>query len=508
MYFTIHATPAKLFRLKVDQKPPPQGKKGKRKIIAQPLSLNLHSVRLHFVESITGIEEIPAVDLALSEEEEQPLTDIRFRVSVRGWNNKTHQSRTQTLLDKTDTRIATTLHGDKDIILIPRDWCPDKVGSLEPEDLGWWYTINEPVKFRVCRFCMERRGDDLDKETRTIHSKECKGCSEPTKKGSKWATGKEKQPTTKRTQSQVVNQREPRTRSQQVHYNFSNDEEGLHDADDEIQGYLCVSTDPRRSESAEGGENFIITSKELRMSLQVQCEVEDQTVWMTMEQTGFPTTAAEGELDNDLDRQRGKPTVRCLHPVISAYILQRQQELSMQDQTPSMTESRTLELESEWGTQETRREDSDRDTDTDEYTTWEPNPLPLMVKHPPRVTASNTKMPPDRQGFLSQTCPKGENDLGWVQVQQKSLLCQEKIEGSLTLTHEGLTTMTHSSRTGWTIMSGTWNHLRKVWGPTAKIQDSCKTEESLEEANVFSPTRHLVGNTRFEHGLPMGHYGQ
>jgi hypothetical protein len=73
-----------------------------------------------------------------------------------------------------------------------------------------------------------------------------------------------------------------------------------------------------------------------------------------------------------------------------------------------MTESRVLELESEWGTQEMRREDSDRGTNADEDTTWEPNPLPLMAKHPPRVTVSNTKMQPDQEGFLSQTCPKGE----------------------------------------------------------------------------------------------------
>ena len=79
------------------------------------MSLNLHAVGLHFVENITGIEEIPTVDPALSEEEEQPLTDIRFRASVRGWNNKAHQSRTQTLLDKEDKRMT-------DIILIPRDW--------------------------------------------------------------------------------------------------------------------------------------------------------------------------------------------------------------------------------------------------------------------------------------------------------------------------------------------------------------------------------------------------
>ena len=81
-------------------------------------------------------------------------------------------------------------------------------------------------------------------------------------------------------------------------------------------------------------------------------------------------------------------------------------------------------------------------------------------------------------------------------MQQKSLLWQEMIEGSLVITHEGLTTMAQSSRTGWTVMSGTWNHLRRVWGPTqdtlARIQASCKDQESLEEANVFSPTRHLL----------------
>ena len=70
------------------------------------------------------------------------------------------------------------------------------------------------------------------------------------------------------------------------------------------------------------------------------------------------------------------------------------------------------------------------------------------------------------------------------------------IEGSSVITHEGLTTLSHSSKMGWTIMNGTWNHLRKVWGPTpdtlAKIQASCKYQESLEEANVFTPTRHLL----------------
>ncbi len=67
-------------------------------------------------------------------------------------------------------------------------------------------------------------------------------------------------------------------------------------------------------------------------------------------------------------------------------------------------------------------EDSDRDTDSNEDTIWEPNLLPLMTKHPPRVTVSDTKIQLDREGILCQTCPKGDNDLGWVQLQQKSLL--------------------------------------------------------------------------------------
>ncbi len=55
---------------------------------------------------------------------------------------------------------------------------------------------------------------------------------------------------------------------------FSDDEEGLHDTYDEIQGYLCVSSDPRRSGSSEGGGNLIITVKKLRLSVQDQRKVD------------------------------------------------------------------------------------------------------------------------------------------------------------------------------------------------------------------------------------------
>jgi hypothetical protein len=299
------------------------------------------------------------------------------------------------LLGKSDKQLVTTLRNDRDILLIPRNWWPDKIGSMEPEDKGWWYTVTEPVKFRVCEVCTDRRGNDLDEVTRAMHSRVCRGCAkmlqEPTKKGKKRIEGKGIQP---------VAQRVLRTRNQQARYNFSDDEE---EVKEEIQGYLCVSVDPRKSGQTEGGENFIITAEELRLILKAQCEEEDQTVWMTTAQAGFPTTAAEGELDNDLDRQLGKPTARCLHPAISAFIIQRQQDLVTQDQAPSMTEIRAMELESEWGTQKECTESPARNKDATEDITWEPDPLPLMSNHPPRVTASNTKIQLDREGALSQT---------------------------------------------------------------------------------------------------------
>jgi hypothetical protein len=44
-------------------------------------------------------------------------------------------------------------------------------------------------------------------------------------------------------------------------------EKGVHDEGNRIQGYMCASADPRRSGLDEGGENLILTVKELRMTL-------------------------------------------------------------------------------------------------------------------------------------------------------------------------------------------------------------------------------------------------
>ena len=72
------------------------------------------------------------------------------------------------------------------------------------------------------------------------------------------------------------------------------------DSDDDLgqdfqQGYLCVSADPRRV-GGPGGEPTIINLKELRTLLCTQQTLEDQTVWLTTAQSGFPVVADAQEI--------------------------------------------------------------------------------------------------------------------------------------------------------------------------------------------------------------------
>ena len=73
------------------------------------------------------------------------------------------------------------------------------------------------------------------------------------------------------------------------------DEDVCMDPDDELdqeiqQGCLCVSTDPRRVGGPDG-EPTIINIEELRSLLITQQSLEDQTVWLTTVQVGFPVDA-------------------------------------------------------------------------------------------------------------------------------------------------------------------------------------------------------------------------
>jgi hypothetical protein len=98
-----------------------------------------------------------------------------------------------------------------------------------------------------------------------------------------------------------------------------------------------------------GGEPTIINIEELRALLITQQSLEDQTVWLTTVQDGFPVTVDGTEFQNDRDRLLGKPVARFLHPAISNFIQERLEELNSKGQAPSRMEKLAKRLEETWG---------------------------------------------------------------------------------------------------------------------------------------------------------------
>ena len=347
-----------------------------------------------------------------------------------------------------------------DLILLPADWWPLATDTLDPDELGWWYRVSEPIRFRECKACRKRIGEDMPAKHR--------GCPKCPVDKLKHATS--------------------------------------------TQGHLCVSSDPRRV-GGPGGEPTIITLKELRSLLLTQQSLGDQTVWLTTAQAGFPVTTEAQEVLSDKDRLLGRPVARFLHPAISTFIQTRWHELVSMDQSPSRTVVLAKRLEETWGRVQPRArllDDVSPKITPEEKVRWEPDPKPLMANHPPRVTDSNTRISLS-EGALTGPCPRDASGLGWIQIQRKSLLWEEKIEGFSIVTSEGLTTLAHP-QLGWTIASGIWNTLRTMWGPTmatlTRIHDSCRSQSLLESTGVFTPTRHILQAIRRTwkvdrvHGLP------
>ena len=217
---------------------------------------------------------------------------------------------------------------------------------------------------------------------------------------------------------------------------------------------------------------------------------------MTTVQAGFPLTRDEEEVTNGKDAQMGRITSQYLHPAISSFIADWAADLTSSGKQPSPLEQEGIDMENEWPQKYiTGIWEASKDPPPSPAS-WELDPPPLTANHPPRITDSNTRITL-REDSLKEPLPESDNGLGWVQIQQKSLRCQENIHDSTIITHEGLTTLDHPNR-GWTITSGTWDVLRTTWGLRSETQqriyDSCKTQRQLETVNIFTPTRHILQN--------------
>jgi len=71
----------------------------------------------------------------------------------------------------TDEQMTTALQKNKDIILVPTgSWWTGAGRTLEPQEykeMSWWYTISNSIIFQECNASKKRRGEDLDKGTKT-----------------------------------------------------------------------------------------------------------------------------------------------------------------------------------------------------------------------------------------------------------------------------------------------------------------------------------------------------
>ena len=191
--------------------------------------------------------------------------------------------------------------------------------------------MTEERSFQECGTCERRIGDDLDKDTRTDHNRDytdCKALNETNTRPKKKQGPvqivrkvKKKKPIGEKLSGSPHRSLCPRHKKIKYHLS-SVDDDDMTDSklSPKSIGFLYVSTDPRRAGQAVGGETFILTIEELKTILEIQRNMEDQQIWLTTAQAGFPTTPAEDEVSNPRDLQLGRVTVRLLHPEISVFI--------------------------------------------------------------------------------------------------------------------------------------------------------------------------------------------
>ena len=115
---------------------------------------------------------------------------------------------------------------------------------------------------------------------------------------------------------------------------------------------------------------------------------------------------------------------------------------------------------------------------------------PLVADDPPRLLDVDVKAKLGEDFFLDETFPRHEPKFDYVSVTEKSLMWKQK--GSTILTIQGLTSNKSRGR-GWTIMSGTWNHLSRRWRESESaladfIHHDSVIQEQLESTGYSLPT--------------------
>ena len=159
---------------------------------------------------------------------------------------------------------------DQDLILLPATWWSLTIDTLEPNESGWWYKVSDPIRFRECKSCSKRIGEDVQTGHKTINIGSCPKCPIGKPKH-EHSTLRKKYGSAQTTKDKIRESRRSlrlstQTLPEKVHCELDEDEcmDSDSDLDPEMQqGQLCVSTDPRRV-GEPAGEPTIISLEELR----------------------------------------------------------------------------------------------------------------------------------------------------------------------------------------------------------------------------------------------------
>jgi hypothetical protein len=121
---------------------------------------------------------------------------------------------------------------------------------------------------------------------------------------------------------------------------------------------------------------------------------------------------------------------------------------------------------------------------------WEPPSASLIEREPEVIPDVDIAAKVGKDLFLDEKIPRHESGQGYVRVVEHSVLWKEK-EASKTFTYQGLTTCTQLDRS-WTIMSSTYNYLRKERGENERgveilIRKEVEYQARLEAAGYRSP---------------------
>ena len=135
------------------------------------LSTNLHQVGEHFIETISEVEPdswVEGVDPDRTEDPNQLLQNIRFKATIRGWSHRTHQHHVTTLLNLQNEHLGRRMCESQDLILLPENWWSLSMDTLGPNESGWWYRVSDPIRFRECKACRKRIGEDVQTGHKTL----------------------------------------------------------------------------------------------------------------------------------------------------------------------------------------------------------------------------------------------------------------------------------------------------------------------------------------------------